>query len=71
VTTVDPTSDVRKILSLNSPDLKGVGRKLGSHIIQTTTRWDPVTMNDGEIRRFRTGCPVFTDLWSYVSITSD
>jgi hypothetical protein len=30
------------------------------------TRWDPVALRDGENGGFRTGCPVFTDLWSYV-----
>jgi hypothetical protein len=32
-----------------------------------TTRWDPVVINEGENGGFRTGCPVLTDLWSYVS----
>jgi hypothetical protein len=29
---------------------------------------DPATISDGENRGFLTGCPVFTDLWSYVLI---
>jgi hypothetical protein len=51
---------------------------LGSDLagVKTTIRWDPATANEtcwdpvalqeGENRGFRTGCPVFTDLWSYV-----
>jgi hypothetical protein len=33
--------------------------------------WGPACINDGENRGFRTGCPVFTDLWSYVLEISD
>jgi hypothetical protein len=32
----------------------------------TTTHWDPVTVVEGENGGFWTGCPVFTDLWSYM-----
>ena len=34
--------------------------------VKTPTRWDPVIFGEGEMKEFRTGCPVFTDLWSYV-----
>ena len=33
---------------------------------RTKTHWDPVTINHCKNMGFRTGCLVFTDLWSYV-----
>lgn len=35
---------------------------LGSHCAKTTTHWDPIIVDNGEKRGFRTGCPLLTCL---------
>jgi hypothetical protein len=56
-------------LFLTCPNPAEVSQKLGfSKGVHAATRWDPESMNDGEKGGFRTGCPVFTDLWSYVLV---
>jgi len=49
-----------------APNLGQVGQKSGFYSMQMATHWNPVIEEDGENNGFRTGCPVFTDLWSYV-----